>query len=262
MGTRSGAMRAPIPTIHESVDELHERLLAEKRERLKVRIMALWMLKSGQCTTREAVAEALDVHRHTITRWLTKYRRGGLDELLTIRTRPNRKRVVPDRVMRALEHELRTKPELFSSFKDVQHWLADRYGLDIKYKTIYRLVRYELGLQVGAIDRPMPVNEGTKEESLAGIFRSAARFINDNNASPDEVSAAVQVLASMVSPTVQPRVGESAKQSDVEPVETLRRLADNLDRSKPGGSEARPDRPAAEPRRSQPHVRDKRESEL
>ncbi len=212
-------MRAPLPTIHESVEELHNRLLAEKRQRLKVRIMALWMLKSGQCSTREAVADALGVHRHTITRWLTKYRRGGLDEMLTIRTRPNRKRVVPDGVMRALEQELRTRPEQFSSFKDVQAWLLDRYGLEVKYKTIYRLVRYELGIDIGGVKRAMPVSgtpdmetasrsteqlgqagptDGNGQESLAAIFRNAARFISDNNASPAEVSAAVQVLADMV----------------------------------------------------------------
>jgi transposase len=257
-------MRAPIPTIRESVDELHERLLAEKRKRLKVRIMALWMLKSGQSTTREAVAEALGVHRHTITRWLAKYRRGGLDELLTIRTRPNRKRVVPDRVMLALETELRAKPEQFASFKDVQAWLLDRYGLDVKYKTIYRLVRYELGIHIGSIDRPMPSRQDSDKESLASIFRNAARFINDNNASPNEVSAAVQVLASMVKPGEKPGSSTEARPTDVsaEPVDELRRLADDLDRSVGRASEARIDRPAAEPQRPTRHSRDEANPKL
>ena len=142
-------MRVSIPFILESAEELERRLLTEKRPRLSERLKALWMLKSGQFDTREAVADALGVHRHTITRWLTKYRRGGLDELLTIRTRPNRRRVVPARVMRALEQALRSHPEQFASFRDVQAWIQDRHGLNVKYKTIYRLVRYELGIRVG-----------------------------------------------------------------------------------------------------------------
>jgi len=142
-------MRVSIPVILESADELERRLAAEKRPRLRERLQALYMLKSGQFDTREAVADALGVHRHTITRWLAKYRRGGLNELLTIRTRPNRQRVVPDKVLRALEQALRSNPEQFAGFKDVQAWIADRYGLDVKYKTIYRLVRYELGIRVG-----------------------------------------------------------------------------------------------------------------
>src|SRR5690606_11329767 len=142
-------MRVSIPVILESADELERRLAAEKRPRLRERLQALYMLKSGQFDTREAVADSLGVHRHTITRWLAKYRRGGLNELLTIRTRPNRQRVVPDKVLRALEQALRSNPEQFAGFKDVQAWIADRYGLDVKYKTIYRLVRYELGIRVG-----------------------------------------------------------------------------------------------------------------
>jgi transposase len=142
-------MRVSIPVILESAEELERRLSTEKRARLRERLQALWMLKSGQFDTREAVADALGVHRHTITRWLTKYRRGGLDELLTIRTRPNRQRVVPARVMRALEEALRSHPEQFASFRDVQSWITDHFGLNVKYKTIYRLVRYELGIRVG-----------------------------------------------------------------------------------------------------------------
>lgn len=206
-------MRASIPPISESVDELHDRLLQETRRRLKVRVQALWLLKTQQCVTREAVAEALDVHRHTVTRWLNKYEEGGMEELLTIRTRPNRKRVVPSRVLRSLELELRQHPEQFSSYKDVQAWLRERHDLDIKYKTIYRLVRYELGIAVGesqdqepshrhesaASPTPVPgANIESDEERLARIFRTAARFVSDSDASPGEVKAAVDALADLV----------------------------------------------------------------
>lgn len=237
-------MRSPLPQITESVEYLHERLLAERRQRLKVRIMALWMLKSGQCTTREAVAEALGVHRHTITRWLSKYRRGGLDELLTIRTRPNRKRVVPDSVMRALEHELRVHPEQFSSFKDVQAWLAERYGLRVKYKTIYRLVRYELGLDVG---RPPAARTDERPADLSLLIKRAARFINGEDVTPDEVSATVHVLASLVRDGKEAAAPSASTDGEyAEAAGALRRLADQLEQNRPP-QDMRPDRPAAVP---------------
>lgn len=200
-------MRANVPTILESEDELRRRLLAEGRKRLRTRILAMLMLKTGQQATKEGVADALGVHRHTVARWLEKYRKGGIEELVTIRTRPNRKRVVPATVMRRLEAELKGNPEQFSSFRDVQDWIRARYDLDVKYKTVYRLVRYELGIRIGnhtaAPARAAPMNDDLGDSpvangSLAGILRSAARFINDNRSSPAEVSAAVDVLASIV----------------------------------------------------------------
>ena len=190
-------MRASIPPISESVDELHDRLLQENRHRLKVRVQALWLLKTQQCVTREAVADALDVHRHTVTRWLNKYEEGGMEELLTIRTRPNRKRVVPGSVLRSLEQELKEHPEQFSSYKDVQAWLKEHHELDVKYKTIYRLVRYEMGISVGD-SQDKSADAEPDEARLARIFRTAARYVSDTDASPGEVKAAVNALADLV----------------------------------------------------------------
>lgn len=252
LALRLSTMRASIPPITESVDELHDRLIQEHRKRLKVRIQALWLLKTQQCVTREAVAEALDVHRHTVTRWLNKYEEGGIAELLTIRTRPNRKRVVSRTTLRSLERELTEHPEQFSSYKDVQAWLKQHYGIDVKYKTIYRLVRYEMGIAVGETTVPdesvqahsdapaLTERDRTErhatahdtahsqpnerepetgqvesdEARLARIFRTAARYVSDADASPGKVKAAVDALADLVREQPTPRGDRPASPPD------------------------------------------------
>jgi len=280
-------MRANVPTILETEDELRKRLLAESRKRLRTRILAMLMLKTGQQSTKEGVADALGVHRHTVARWLEKYRKGGIEELVTIRTRPNRKRVVPNTVMRRLEAELRENPEQFSSFRDVQAWIRAQFEMDVKYKTVYRLVRYELGIRIGnhtaAPAAVAPTDDDLRDRSapggsLAGILRSAARFINDNRSSPAEVSAAVDVLASIVrsngslTDTNRDRALtqvsrlqadlESGASSITETVESLRQLAGHVgadDLASESLAEAptnlhaqrrEADRPPSQPRRS------------
>jgi CheY-like chemotaxis protein/transposase len=159
---RTPAMRNDIPTIAESVEEILQKIGATKSKRSKQRLRALFLIQSGECRTRDSVANALGVHRHTVSRWLTKYEEGGLTELLEIRTRPNRKRVVPDAIYGRLEAELREAPEQFSSYRDVQAWLRDQFDLDVKYKTLYRLIRYEMKVDLAKADASTRVTASRK----------------------------------------------------------------------------------------------------
>lgn len=211
------AMRNDLPHITESASELREKIDATPRKRMKQRLEALFLIKSGECGTRDTVAATLGVHRHTITRWLTKYEEGGISELLEIRTRPNRKRVVPDHVYNQLGTVLRDRPEQFSSYRDVQAWLRKEFNLEVKYKTLYRLVRYELGIDVSGTNeveevvqptvkvipaRTVPTDPEPKREqrqpTVANFFRGVASMLEESDAGADilldAVSAAKAIL--------------------------------------------------------------------
>jgi hypothetical protein len=119
-------MRRPLPEIQESVSELSEMLRTENRTRQRQRIQMLYLLKSGQATTRKQVAQMLSVHRMTIGRWLTSYEKGGLSGLLSIKTKPNRKLSIPPCILYQLKDELE-KPEGFSSYRAIQIWLQQEF---------------------------------------------------------------------------------------------------------------------------------------
>ena len=75
---------------------------APKRHRLQ----ALYLLASGQATSRGALAALLAVHRHTIGAWLRQYEAGGLSGLLTIKTAPGKRSALTPAVLAHLQQRL------------------------------------------------------------------------------------------------------------------------------------------------------------
>lgn len=66
----------------EGEQQLKHSRTASQKERLQM----LWWLKTGQITQHKTLAERLGRDGSTVTRWLQKYRQGGLSELLTIKS--------------------------------------------------------------------------------------------------------------------------------------------------------------------------------
>lgn len=105
----------------------------------------LVLLKSGKAKTRKEVAEHLAVHRNTIRLWLALYESGGINSLLDIKPKgPSPGQYsLPMEVVEELNKCLE-KPKGFGSYGQIQVWIQKTYGLYVKYKTLYRIVRYEL----------------------------------------------------------------------------------------------------------------------
>lgn len=140
---------ASLPVITEPADELRASLRAERDPERKRRLHALVLIASREATTRTQAAEHLAVHRNTLSRWLTRYRRGGLDAMLSVaKTGPApEQRTLPPAVFDALRVRL-ADPQGFSGYHDVQHWLEAEHGLVVPYKTLHAIVRYRLGAKL------------------------------------------------------------------------------------------------------------------
>ena len=159
-------MYKELPSIQESLATLRARLNTEPKARRKTRLQLLYLLKSGQATTREAVARLLAVHRHTISRWLDTYAQAGLEELLTLKTHPNRPPALPPRVKQALVKKL-AAPEGFRTYAEAQTWLQERWSRALKYKTLHQIIRYELGAKL-KVARPSHVKKTPRPVRLSG----------------------------------------------------------------------------------------------
>ena len=81
-------MYKPLPTITESPETLQIQLRAETHPKKRSRLQALYLLASGQASSRLILAKLLAVHRHTLQAWLQLYEEGGLSALLTIKKAP------------------------------------------------------------------------------------------------------------------------------------------------------------------------------
>ena len=133
-------MYREIPPISESVAELKQRLQHEHHGRKKPRLQMLYLLASGQAHTRQDVARLLGLSRNTIGRWLATYAAGGLAALLDIYVPAGKAPSLAPPVLASLEQAL-LQPQGFASSKDLQQWLAQTHGVQVKYKTLYTIVR-------------------------------------------------------------------------------------------------------------------------
>ena len=133
-------MRHPIPPILEEVAALKERLRHEHDGHKKLRLQMLYLLATRQAQDRQGVARLLGIHRNTISRWLARYAAGGLEALLATYVPPGKPVSLAPDVLASVEQALR-RPEGFASYEALRPWVRRTHGVEVKYKTLYTLVR-------------------------------------------------------------------------------------------------------------------------
>jgi transposase len=144
----------PLPPIAEDLDALRERLRHTRDGDLHARLHLLVLIKTEAVHSRSEAADRLARHRNTIGRWLAAYQLGGLDALLKQKPlgKPPGQRTLPEPVFEALRQRLATA-EGFASYIEVEGWLREAFGLAVPYKTVHKLVRYDLNAK---LKRPRP----------------------------------------------------------------------------------------------------------
>ncbi len=138
------SMNKTVPIIHESVDDLRQRLHQERDPRKHQRLHALFLLACGQAPNRSAVAALLGLDRNTVGRWLAQYREGGLAALLAVYL-PAGKRpaLAPDQLARLRERL--AQPAGFAAYGEIQQWIATTFGVQMGYHAVHTLVHDKLG---------------------------------------------------------------------------------------------------------------------
>lgn len=138
----SNRPRAIITDDHQS---LVQRLGKERDPERKRRLQMLVLLSKQEPMSRTQVAEHLAVNRNTITRWLSWYADGGIDRLLSNQPRGPKtgQRLLSQEVLRAVVERLHDGCG-FSSYNELQQWLATDFGVERTYHSLYALVRFRL----------------------------------------------------------------------------------------------------------------------
>ena len=122
-----------------------ERLQRERDGQRKPRLQMLYLLVTQQARERQEVARLLGVHRNTISRWLARYAAGGLDALRATYIPPGKPISFAPEVLASLEQALH-RPGGFASYEALRQWVRQTHGVEIKYKTLYTLVRGDASL--------------------------------------------------------------------------------------------------------------------
>ncbi|MCF2152147.1 helix-turn-helix domain-containing protein [Desmonostoc muscorum LEGE 12446] len=133
--------------IAESEAELKKRLQTANVGNQKEKLMMLWWIKNGQVHEQQEIGKRLALDTSTVTRWLQRYRVGGLDELLEIKKAPGAKRKIDEVAIAALTEELKTGKG-FSSYGAIVEWLKKEQGLEVEYATVYALYQFYMKLHI------------------------------------------------------------------------------------------------------------------
>ena len=151
--------------IKETLDELKKLLRVQKKASDKERIQLLYLLKSEQAQTITTAASLLGRNRVTAQKWLSRYRQGGMENLLRHKPRPGRKQSIPLWAQKALEKKLQQE-EGFKSYHEICQWLSSKLGIESNYKTVHKLVHYRLGASPKV---PRPSSSKKSEEKVVAF---------------------------------------------------------------------------------------------
>lgn len=147
--------------IKESAQALEKQLKHARSASQKERLQMLWWLKTGQVTQHQQLAARLGRDPSTISRWLQKYRRGGIGELLEVKTAPGQVPQITSEALIGLQQRL-TSETGFSSYGEIVSWLKTEYGLEMHYATVYYWVHYRLKAKL-KVPRP----QSAKQDKMA-----------------------------------------------------------------------------------------------
>jgi transposase len=137
-------MAKKFPEIAESSEALLERMQKEKHVLKRQRLHTLYLVKSGQVGSRQAIAHLLGVGGNAVGQWLNDYARAGLDELLEVKVPPGRVATL-NPAQQAHLREALARPTGFGSFVEVQGWIQEQWGIRMEYSAVHKLVKYYLG---------------------------------------------------------------------------------------------------------------------
>jgi transposase len=155
--------------IQETAQELQQRLKRAGGASQIERLQMLWWLKTGQVVEHQQLALRLGRNGSTISRWLQKYRQGGLSELLAEKKAPGKIPLMSTQVRASLRQQLEQESG-FSSYQEIVEWIEVNHGIKVKYATVYQWVRGKWGAKL-KVPRP----QSSKQDQIAvGEFKKTS----------------------------------------------------------------------------------------
>ena len=152
--------------IQETAQELRSLFRKQTNAHQKERVHVLYLLKSGEVTTLEALSKVIARDTSTIYRWLQKYKSEGLPGLLKLYEPAGRPLTIPPLALERLQQKLHEDPEAFKRYGEIQIWLKEECGVEVDYHVVYRTVRYKLKAKFKASKRTSLRKEERAAETL------------------------------------------------------------------------------------------------
>ncbi|MEG5036445.1 helix-turn-helix domain-containing protein [Microcoleus sp. AT3-D2] len=159
--------------IQETVEELEHRLERSATAVNKEKLLVLYWLATKKIQKRAELATMLKRDSSTIYRWLRAYKKGGINELLSIKKAPGKTPDIPPEVREKLIKKLQ-EPQGETSYGKLQLWLEKECGIKVSYKVVHDLVHYKLKADLKV---PRPQSNKANEEVQASCKKKLCELI-------------------------------------------------------------------------------------
>jgi transposase len=150
--------------VKESVKDLKS--IQKQKPSYYSRIQMLLLIKEGKFITKDALSEALQVSTQSVHIWRTKYNAGGIDRLLEDK-RGGKPAKITAPIHERLGARLNSSKEGFKSFVEIQQWLQENFGIEMKYQALNKYIKRKFGA------RPKVARKShiDKDENAAALFK-------------------------------------------------------------------------------------------
>lgn len=150
--------------VKESVKELKS--IQRQKPSYYSRIQMLLLIKEGKYTTKDLLAEVLQVSTQSVHIWRTKYNAGGIEKLLEDKRGGKPAKITND-AYQQLSNRLNSSKEGFKTYIEIQTWLKENFGLEMKYQALNKYVKRKFGAKP-KVARKSHVN---KDDSAEALFK-------------------------------------------------------------------------------------------
>jgi len=141
--------------ILESLDSLKGYKSKIDNYKSSKRLDSLILLKTKQYNRLEVLALELDISVSTLRIWLNNYKNQGISLFLKKDTRNRPYTIITPEIHEGLKKRLNDPENSFNGFWDAQQWIAQTYGVQVNYKSLWSHITHKLN---GTLKKPRKSN--------------------------------------------------------------------------------------------------------
>ena len=134
--------------VKESVQELKMLLSKQIKPRNISRIQSLLLLKEKRFKTRQELSNYLGVHKRTMEKWLSKYKDGGISEMLIPVIVKRESNLITSSIHKELKKRLEDSHKGFLSYVHAHQWVNQKFGVKVKYHSLRNYMINKFGTKI------------------------------------------------------------------------------------------------------------------
>jgi len=136
--------------VKESILELKKLQKQQKTVKAEKRVLCLLFLKTNKFTTQTLLAESLAISRQSLVRWLSLYRKAGIQGILLEPSRNKPSKIITPEIHQGLSEKVQEATSPLLGYLDAQRWVEEKYGVKVKYHwlRVYMIKHFKTKLKV------------------------------------------------------------------------------------------------------------------